>query len=80
MKSTYTEAYQQLLVRLVAARHESGLTQAELAVKLGKPQSFVSKTENGERRLDVIEFLELGKILNFNPGEILEKISNRQQQ
>ena len=47
--------YQQVLVRLVQARKEAGLTQMEVAQALGKPQSFVSRSETGERRIDIIE-------------------------
>lgn len=47
--------YRIFLERLRAARIEAGLTQAEVARQLRKPQSFVSKCESGERRVDVIE-------------------------
>jgi transcriptional regulator with XRE-family HTH domain len=40
-------------------RHEAGLTQADVARVLGRPQSFVSKYETGERRLDVLEMREV---------------------
>jgi len=43
------------LERLRQARKEAGLTQVEVAARLGKPQSFVSKCESGERRVDVVE-------------------------
>ena len=55
-KSVFTDAYAQLVALLIEARQASGLTQTEVAARLGKPQSFVSKFERGERRLDVIEF------------------------
>lgn len=48
--------FQHLLRQL---RQESGLTQAELAQRIGKPQSYVSKYESGERRIDVIELKEV---------------------
>jgi len=47
--------YQILVERLRQAREKSGLTQDEVAGELGKPQSFVSKVENGERRIDPVE-------------------------
>jgi len=47
-----------------------------LAKKLKKPQSFVSKYERGERRLDVIEFLDIVKNLGADPHEIIKKITN----
>lgn len=50
---------------LVEARKATGLTQAELADALGKPQSFVAKYENGERRIDVIEFVDIASALGI---------------
>lgn len=71
MKSTRTPRYQQLLGRLKAARADGGITQAELARQLGKPQSFVSKYENGERRLDVAEFIEIASALKLETNSLL---------
>ena len=50
---------QALLNALREARSEAGLTQSELSSRLGRPQSFVSKYESGERRLDLIELSEV---------------------
>jgi transcriptional regulator with XRE-family HTH domain len=55
MISVYTQRYQKLLERLQSARREAGLTQIAVAHAFGKPQSFVSKCESGERRIDVVE-------------------------
>jgi len=55
MISVYTERYQRLLEKLQSARHDAGLTQVAVAEAFGKPQSFVSKCESGERRIDVVE-------------------------
>lgn len=60
---------------LAEARQRKGLTQAVVAVRLAKPQSFVSKYESGERRLDVIEFLHVCEALNVDPSEILRIVS-----
>jgi transcriptional regulator with XRE-family HTH domain len=59
---------------LIETRQSQKLTQAVVAQRLQKPQSFVSKYERGERRLDVVEFLEVAKALNVNPCELLEKL------
>jgi transcriptional regulator with XRE-family HTH domain len=59
---------------LADARQERGLTQSEVAARLRKPQSFVSKYESGERRLDVIEFLEVCDAISISPSSILKKI------
>lgn len=71
MKSIYRKEYKELLAALTAARKEAGMTQAELAKKLKKPQSYVSKVENGERRLDVVELMEIGRVVGFRFGEFL---------
>lgn len=59
---------------LSSARKSSNITQCELAIRLNKPQSFISKYESGERRLDVIEFLQICNALNIDPSIILSKI------
>ncbi len=55
-------AYRHFRRRLVAARRERGLTQAQVAQRLGKPQSYVSKCESGERRVDVVELAAFANI------------------
>jgi transcriptional regulator with XRE-family HTH domain len=54
-KSIYSREYEIFLRRLRAARRAAGLTQAQLAERVGQTQSFVSKCERGERRLDIVE-------------------------
>lgn len=66
--------YEILQKALVEARQSKCLTQTEIATRLGKPQSFVSKYESGERRLDVVEFLEVCQALSVKPNSILNKI------
>ncbi|MBP0594571.1 helix-turn-helix transcriptional regulator [Paraburkholderia sp. LEh10] len=75
MKSTNTPQYRAVLDRLIAARKASGLSQAELASRLGRPQSYIAKIEIGERRIDVVEFLELARILGVSPASVLENLS-----
>ena len=62
MVSVYSARYQIFLERLRTARHKAGLTQSEVATRLGRPQSFVSKCESGERRVDVVELDDFAKI------------------
>lgn len=54
--------YTRFLKLLIKARENRGLTQAEVARLLGKPQSYVSRCESGERRVDVIELAEFAKV------------------
>ena len=73
-KSIFTNNYQLLLQLLVTARKKSGITQQQLAKKLGKNQSYISKYENAERRLDIIEVIAISKAINFNPVELMNDI------
>lgn len=74
MKSLRTPAHRELLKRLVAARSRSGMTQTELARKLKRHQSFVAKYERGERRLEVIEFVQICRELGVSAESILKSL------
>jgi transcriptional regulator with XRE-family HTH domain len=67
--ASYRYRYAQFLGRLKQARVEAALSQVEVSKRLKRPQSFVSKIESGERRVDVVELSELAKLyrkpLNF---------------
>jgi transcriptional regulator with XRE-family HTH domain len=73
MSSVHTPEYQTFLERLKKARKEAGLTQAEVAERLDRPQSFVAKCESGERRVDVVELVRFsglyGKPLQYFVSE-----------
>ena len=56
---------------LITARRDAGLTQQAVADKLGRPQSFVAKVEGRERRLDVLEFLQLAEAVDVDPSTII---------
>ena len=58
----YIRQYRLFLKRLKQARLDKGLTQAQVARMLGRPQSFVSKFESGERRVDFVELQHLARI------------------
>jgi len=60
--------------RLIAARKAKGLTQTKLARALGKSQSFVSNYERGERRLDVVEFMLVCRVLKVEPVAIIREL------
>ncbi|PEH71570.1 MULTISPECIES: helix-turn-helix domain-containing protein [Edwardsiella] len=74
MSSIYSYEYQSIIKTLKARRIELKITQAQLAQELGKPQSFVSKIESGERRLDIIEFVHIARQLSLDLNAVLEKI------
>lgn len=65
-KSIHTDAHSVLLKALIDARKAAGVTQVELAKRLGKKQAFVSSIETGVRRVDVIEFYAIGKALKLD--------------
>ena len=62
---------------LAAMRKKASLTQDELAERLGKPQSFVSSYESGQRRIDILELLIILKALNANPKPVFAAILER---
>lgn len=75
-KSLRTPRQQLLQSLLVEARKAKGLTQADVADALGRPQSFVAKYENGERRIDVVEFVDIATVLEVSTAEILSMIES----
>ena len=70
MAKTLGSPRQKALIDFIVSRREvSGLTQAELAKRLGEYQSFVARLESGQRRVDVVEFLSLAEVLKFDPAK-----------
>lgn len=74
MSSVYSDEYQLVIKTLKASRCEQGITQSQLAASLGEPQSFVSKVESGERRLDIIEFVHIASQLSLDPEDLLKNL------
>lgn len=79
-KSVFSEEYERFRQLLIKARKAANLTQTELSAKLSRPQSYVSKYERGERRLDLIEFLEVAKALQLNPAVFIERFLSETQE
>jgi transcriptional regulator with XRE-family HTH domain len=75
-KSLHSLTYRKLTELLVQARRKSGLTQQEVADALKTHQSYVAKVEGGERRIDVVEFMELAKALGVVPSGLLKKLES----
>lgn len=73
-KSVFTDAYATMCEALVAARRKAGVTQIELAERIGRTQSFVSQIERGVRRLDVIEFYAIAKALGTDPVSLFSTL------
>lgn len=73
-RSLHSEDYRTLTAILLEARKSAGLTQQQVADRLGKPQSFVAKVEGGERRIDLVEFVALSGALGADPRALLDTL------
>ena len=73
-KSLHTPRYRRFRLKLIEARKTAGLTQTDLAANLGRPQSFVSKFELGERRLDLIEFFDVARAIGLDAVPFLVEL------
>jgi transcriptional regulator with XRE-family HTH domain len=72
-KTLRSPDHSRLLDLLIASRKAAGLTQHALARRLKKHQSFVAKYENGERRLDIVEFVVLARALGEDPERLFRR-------
>lgn len=76
-KTIFTGANLVVVEAIKAERLRAGLKQEELAARIGKDQSWVSLVENSQRRLDVVEFIQLAEALDVDPAELLREIVGR---
>ncbi len=74
-KTLQSARHRALVDLLIAKREAAGLTQAELAKRLREYQSFVARFESGQRRIDVVEFIELSQVLNFDASKAIKTVS-----
>jgi transcriptional regulator with XRE-family HTH domain len=72
----YSPRHGRFRVLLRKIREEAGLSQTALAAKLGKPQTFVSKSEIGERRIDFLETLDVCAACGVTPAQFLAQLEN----
>ena len=63
-----------LIGLLVERRKRAGLTQTDVAKRLRQYQSYVARVESGQRRIDVVEFLELADAIGFDPAEVIRRL------
>jgi transcriptional regulator with XRE-family HTH domain len=73
-KTLRSKRYKVLIGLLVAKRKAAGMTQSDLAVRLRKSQSFVARLESGQRRITVVDFMTLAKILRLDPYKIISTV------
>ena len=76
-RSPFHPAYAEFIAGVVEARRAAGLTQVQLAERLSKPQSWVSKIERLERRLDVLEFCDVARALGLRPAALMQRIERK---
>jgi len=76
MTSSHAPEYQQMVTRLVQARKAAGLTQMQVAERLGKPQSYVSKVERAERRIDPVELARFAAIYGRSVTHFLADLTD----
>lgn len=73
-KSQFSPAYRTFIEMMAAARKEAGVTQTQLAERIGRRQGHISIIENGVRRVDLVEFCALAKALELDPVKLFERI------
>ncbi len=73
-KTLRSRGHRTLIAVLVEHRQAAELTQRDLAARLKRPNSFVGRIESGERRVDVVEFIEIARVLGADPRELFAKI------
>lgn len=68
-----------LATYLAEQRQKAKLTQADVAKKLRRYQSFVATVESGQRRIDVVEFLDFAEAIGFDPGNAIKMLSSQKR-
>ena len=75
MSTIYDSRYRACIALLKSRRTALNLTQAVIAEKLGVPQAYVSKYETGQRRIDIVELLDICNVLNLSISSLLTEIN-----
>jgi transcriptional regulator with XRE-family HTH domain len=73
-KTLRSKGHRTLIDILVESREQAGLTQRDLAARLLRPHSFIGRIEAGERRVDVIEFIEIARVMDLDPEQLFAKL------
>lgn len=75
--SIFADRYAAVVAVLAEARRHAGVTQVQLAERLGRPQSYISKVERRERRVDPVEFHDWAVALGVDPGEAFAELVSK---
>jgi ribosome-binding protein aMBF1 (putative translation factor) len=76
-KTVSSPLQKKLAAMLVEQRKKAGLRQVDQAKKIDVYQSWVTHMESGQRRIDVVELIELGRAIGFDPADMVRKLSRR---
>lgn len=79
-KTIFTGANRIVVEALKAERLKAGLKQSELAERIGRDQSWISLIEGSQRRVDVVEFIELARAMDADPAALLGEIAERMRE
>jgi len=79
LSSLHRDLYQRMIDLLVAARRDASLTQVDLGRLIGQRQTFISKIETGERRLDAAEFVLIGRAIGIDPYALMRRAENNSE-
>ena len=74
-----TKRHKQLVEAILAERKQAGIRQIPLAKKLKRSQTWIARIESGERRIDVVEFLELADAIGFDAPAMLAMLARTQK-
>lgn len=74
VRSLHTDEYAKIIKALVMARKSAKVSQVQIAGALGLPQSFVSKIESCQRRLDILEFCLYAQVIGRSPAPLLDEV------
>jgi transcriptional regulator with XRE-family HTH domain len=79
VKTLGSDRHKMLISIIKSKRETAGLTQAELAEALGEYQSYVARLESGQRRVDIIELVDLASILKFDAAKVVKALAKMRE-
>ena len=74
LKTLRSRRHRALCATLLSARKAAKLSQAEVAARLKTSQTVIARIESGERRVDVVEFIDLARVLRIDPRDVLSQL------